>query len=212
MSLGPAYSTQGKSSPTFFMGLAVSGTAPHPYSSSMQTEACPPSSAPFHGPNLRIIKPSYVGITLLIRPSLSSSNKKWGTCAGMECSSSSHIPSSGISHSYECHRLDAYLNTSADPELLMIIHFPASILTHAIWHPPKAIHWVCILHCLIWHIYSSDRHQGLVLLSKTDLYDGFYQFHITPLVDLSLATPFLNLPGGAPLGNLQPSPPSPRLW
>ena len=31
-------------------------------------------------------------------------------------------------------------------------------------------------------------------MSKTDLSDGFYQFHLTPTIALSLATPFLNLP------------------
>ena len=139
-----------------------------------------------------------MGITLLLRTSLGSSEKKWETCAGRACSWSYHIPSSGISHSCECHRLDAYFNMNATPEWLTITY-----LWHKPWHnqygtpqgnalgthlaPPDMVH----LHCWLptWPI----------LLSKTNLSDGFYQFHLTPSVSLSIAKPFLDLPGEPPL-------------
>ena len=60
--------------------------------------------------------------------------------------------------------------------------------------PAEAMQWGRTLNRLLWMIYHADRRQGPVYLSKTDLSDGFYQFHLTPTGSLSLATPFPNLP------------------
>ena len=62
--------------------------------------------------------------------------------------------------------------------------------------PREAMQWGRTLNRILWYVYTADRRQGTVLLSKTDLSDGFYQFHLTPSGALSLATPFPNLPGG----------------
>jgi hypothetical protein len=60
--------------------------------------------------------------------------------------------------------------------------------------PQEAMQWGRALHRILWYVYSADRRQGPVLLSKTDLSDGFYQFHLTPTGSLKLATPFPHLP------------------
>jgi len=60
--------------------------------------------------------------------------------------------------------------------------------------PQEAMQWGRTLHRILWFIYTADRRRGPVLLSKTDLSDGFYQFHLTPTGALKLATPFPNLP------------------
>ena len=49
-------------------------------------------------------------------------------------------------------------------------------------------------HCLLWMIYHADCCIGPVYISKMDLSNRFYQFHLTPTGALSLATPFPNLP------------------
>ena len=117
-----------------------------------------------------------MGITLLLRTSLGSSEKKWETCAGRACSWSYHIPSSGISHSCECHRLDAYFNMNATPEWLTMTY-----LRHKPWHnqygTPQEMQWGRILHRLIWYIYIADCQHG-----------QFYSQRPTSLTDFTSST------------------------
>ena len=65
--------------------------------------------------------------------------------------------------------------------------------------PPEAMQWGKTLHRVLWYIYTADQRQGPVLLSKTDLSDGFYQIPLTPTGALKLAVPFPHLPGEPPL-------------
>ena len=59
--------------------------------------------------------------------------------------------------------------------------------------------WGRTLHRLLWYVFSADQRHGPVLLSKTDLSDGFYQLPLTPSGALKLDVPFPNLPGQPPL-------------
>ena len=45
----------------------------------------------------------------------------------------------------------------------------------------------------------ADQRHGPVLLSKTDLSDGFYQLHLTPSGALKLAVPFPSAANEPPL-------------
>ena len=65
--------------------------------------------------------------------------------------------------------------------------------------PPEAMQWGRTINRVLWYIYSADQRQGPVLLSKTDLSDGFYQIPLTPSGALKLAVPFPQLPGEPPL-------------
>ena len=65
--------------------------------------------------------------------------------------------------------------------------------------PPEAMQWGRTLNRILWYIYTADRRQGPVQMSKTDLSDGFYQIPLTPSGALKLAVPFPNLPGEPPL-------------
>ena len=56
--------------------------------------------------------------------------------------------------------------------------------------PPEAMQWGRTLQRVLWYIFYSDNRHGPVLLSKTDLSDGFYQLHLTPTGALKLAVPF----------------------
>jgi len=56
--------------------------------------------------------------------------------------------------------------------------------------PPEAAQWGKALHCLLWYVFMADQRHGPVLLSKTDLSDGFYQLHLTPSGALKLAVSF----------------------
>jgi len=40
--------------------------------------------------------------------------------------------------------------------------------------PPEAMQWGKALYRLLWYVFTADQHHGPVLLSKTDLSDGFY--------------------------------------
>jgi len=61
--------------------------------------------------------------------------------------------------------------------------------------PREAMQWGRALNRVLWYVYTADRRHGPVLLSKTDLSDGFYQLHLTPTGALKLAVPFPNQPG-----------------
>ena len=65
--------------------------------------------------------------------------------------------------------------------------------------PPEAMQWGATLKRLLWLIHTADRRHGPVMLSKTDLSDGFYQFQVTASGALMLATPFPSGPGEPPL-------------
>ena len=56
--------------------------------------------------------------------------------------------------------------------------------------PPEAMQWGRTLNRVLWYILNADSRHGPVLLSKTDLSDGFYQLHLTPTGALKLAVPF----------------------
>ena len=56
--------------------------------------------------------------------------------------------------------------------------------------PEAAMQWGKTFHRMLWYIFSADRRHGPVLLSKTDLADGFYQIPLTPSGALKLAVPF----------------------
>ena len=56
--------------------------------------------------------------------------------------------------------------------------------------PDSAMQWGRTLHRVLWFIFNADRRHGPVLLSKTDLSDGFYQIPLTPTGALKLAVPF----------------------
>ena len=56
--------------------------------------------------------------------------------------------------------------------------------------PEEAMQWGRTLHRILWYIHSADNRLGPVLMSKTDLSDGFYQLHLTPSSALKLAVPF----------------------
>ena len=55
--------------------------------------------------------------------------------------------------------------------------------------PPEAMQWGRTFHRVLWYIFTADRRHGPVLLSKTDLADGFYQLPLTPTGALKLAVP-----------------------
>ena len=65
--------------------------------------------------------------------------------------------------------------------------------------PPEAMQWGRALNRVLWYIYTADRRNGPVLLSKTDLSDGFYQIHLNPSGALKLAVPFPSAPNEPPL-------------
>ena len=65
--------------------------------------------------------------------------------------------------------------------------------------PPEAMQWGQTINCVLWYIYTADQRQRPVLLSKTDLSDGFYQIPLTLSGALKLAVPFPSLPGEPPL-------------
>ena len=56
--------------------------------------------------------------------------------------------------------------------------------------PPEAMQWGRTLQRVLWYVFTADRRRGQVLLSKTDLSDGFYQLHLNPTGALKLAVPF----------------------
>ena len=59
--------------------------------------------------------------------------------------------------------------------------------------------WGRTLQRILWYIYYADRRHGPVMLSKTDLSDGFYQLHLSPSGALQLAMPFPSNHGEPPL-------------
>ena len=74
--------------------------------------------------------------------------------------------------------------------------------------PPEAMQWGRTFHRVLWYIFTADRRHGPVLLSKTDLADGFYQLPLTPTGALKLAVPlqvgdgkrYLAVPTRLPMG------------
>ena len=64
--------------------------------------------------------------------------------------------------------------------------------------PEEAMQWGRTLHRILWYVHTADRRHGPVLMSKTDLSDGFYQLHLTPSGALKLAVPF-----SSPSGEMQ---------
>ena len=56
--------------------------------------------------------------------------------------------------------------------------------------PQESMQWGRTLQRVLWYIYTADNRHGPVLLSKTDLSDGFYQLHLNPTSALKLAVPF----------------------
>ena len=56
--------------------------------------------------------------------------------------------------------------------------------------PEAAMQWGRTLQRVLWYVFNADRRHGPVLLSKTDLSDGFYQLPLTPTGALKLAVPF----------------------
>ena len=62
--------------------------------------------------------------------------------------------------------------------------------------PPEAMQWGRTFHRVLWYIFTADRRHGPVLMSKTDLADGFYQLPLNPSGALKLAVP-LQLPDGS---------------
>ena len=56
--------------------------------------------------------------------------------------------------------------------------------------PPEAMQWGRTFHRILWYIHTADQRHGPVLMSKTDLSDGFYQLPLTPSGALKLAVPF----------------------
>ena len=60
--------------------------------------------------------------------------------------------------------------------------------------PAESMQWGRTLDRVLSRIYYADRRHGPVLLSKTDLADGFYRIPLTPTGALKLAVPFPNLP------------------
>ena len=61
--------------------------------------------------------------------------------------------------------------------------------------PPEAMQWGRTLNRIMWYILHADSRHGPVLMSKTDLSDGFYQLHLTPTGALKLAVPFQSTEG-----------------
>ena len=56
--------------------------------------------------------------------------------------------------------------------------------------PAEAMQWGKALDRVLWYSYYADRRHGPVLLSKTDLANGFYGIRLTPMGALKLAVPF----------------------
>ena len=56
--------------------------------------------------------------------------------------------------------------------------------------PSEAIQWGRTLNRVLWYILHVDNQHGPVLMSKTELSDGFYQMRLTPTSALKLAVPF----------------------
>ena len=65
--------------------------------------------------------------------------------------------------------------------------------------PEAAMQWGRAFHRMLWYIFTADRRHGSVLLSKTDLANGFYQIPLTPSGALKLAVPFPSDEGEEPL-------------
>ena len=65
--------------------------------------------------------------------------------------------------------------------------------------PQESMQWGRTLQRILWYIYYADRRHGPVMLSKTDLSDGFYQLHLSPSGALQLAMPFPSNHGESPL-------------
>ena len=64
--------------------------------------------------------------------------------------------------------------------------------------PPEAMQWGRALNRVLWYILHADNRHGPVLMSKTDLSDGFYQMNLNPSGALKLAVPF-HLAGHEPM-------------
>ena len=69
--------------------------------------------------------------------------------------------------------------------------------------PQESMQWGTALQRLLWLIHTADRRQGPVLMSKTDLSDGFYQYQVTASGALMLATPFPSGPNEPPLVSIK---------
>ena len=82
-----------------------------------------------------------------------------------------------------------------------IIDYSYSFIKQAthILCPQESMQWGRTLQRILWYVYYADRRHGSVLLSKTDLSDGFYQLHLSPSGALSLAMPFPSNPDEPPL-------------
>ena len=61
--------------------------------------------------------------------------------------------------------------------------------------PLESMQWGRTLQRVLWYVFYADNRHGPVLLSKTDLSDGFYQLHLTPTGALKLAVPFPSMSG-----------------
>ena len=61
--------------------------------------------------------------------------------------------------------------------------------------PLESMQWGRTLQRVLWYVFYADNRHGPVLLSKTDLSDGFYQLHLTPTGALKLAVPFTSMSG-----------------
>ena len=61
--------------------------------------------------------------------------------------------------------------------------------------PPEAMQWGQTLNRVLWYVHNADSWHGPILLSKTNLSDGFYQLHLTPSSALKLAVPFDSVTG-----------------
>ena len=78
-----------------------------------------------------------------------------------------------------------------------------------------AMQWGRTLQQVLWFIFNADRQHGPILLSKTDLSDGFYQIPLTSTGALKLAVPsessnqepLMAIPTRLPMGWTQ-SPPA----
>ena len=56
--------------------------------------------------------------------------------------------------------------------------------------PQESMQWGRTLQRILWYIFTADNRHGPMLLSKTNLSDGFYQLNLSPMGALKLAVPF----------------------
>ena len=192
MTLGLSSSTPGRAVQTLTSTCVISVTKLHLFYPGMPDTA---GYLSFLAPNLglgsrRTVHSSEATTHLPMPSSSSFANKRWGICEDRKaCSLSCHTPCSETCPSCvfpqqerRPRMINDYTYSEVNPDTVRLA-------------PQEAMQWGRTPHSLLWFIFTADQRQGpVLLLSKTDLSDGFYQLPPTPSGALKLAVSFPNLP------------------